>query len=157
VRLQWPHRSRCLDQSYREFESCSLRQSARSGHSFPLLISGGKPAEPGLRGPFVRTTRPGRWAHFRPFTPFSASFLRRNRTTAVLVRMSETRETNDLEGTPTVAGSKERRSGGMDVDRNILFGLHLASPALPMLPHSNEAAGYQPRRFACILEARGAL
>jgi hypothetical protein len=57
------------------------------------------------------------------FSPLSAHFLRRNRTTAILVRMSESRQFSGLEDARRGAGLKNLRSGGVNRDRTVRFGV----------------------------------
>jgi hypothetical protein len=69
---------------------------------------------------FVRTAGAGRSAHFGPFSVSLGHFLRRNRTTAILVRVSEARQINWLQETRRGVGLKEPRSGGVNRDRTSL-------------------------------------
>jgi hypothetical protein len=77
---------------------------------FPASSNRRKPAECAALRLFVRTGRRGRKAPSGHFPSLSPHFLRRNRTTAVLVRISEARQRKELRAGQGGEGLKELRS-----------------------------------------------
>jgi hypothetical protein len=92
---------------------------------FPRVDQALKPAECGLSREIIRISSPGVSGHFECFRPLSGHFLRRNRTTIVLVRMLEIRQINMLSDHRRVEGSKGARSGAVDWERTVRSGTDL--------------------------------
>jgi hypothetical protein len=132
VRKALKMRQRGFDDSSSSFASLLSRDIL-----FPLLISGRKPAQCGHSRQIVRTTETTVRAHFGPF---SAS-LGHNRTTPVLVRMSEARQIQSVRGCPQRCGFE-----GAPLRRSKLGSEGLGSVRCFARPTCLEVAGMKPDR-----------
>ena len=99
---------------------------------FPALVGGRNRAERGHLRPFFRTTSTGPGVPFGLSPSLLAPFLRHNRTMGILVRMLEARKFRGLRTTRRGTGSKGARSGGVNRERMIWFGIGSTAPRPPL-------------------------
>jgi hypothetical protein len=120
VRPQFPWYPGVASACISRTESSNLSRSAKTPSRdilFTAFIGGESPQNAAISGELSEPPTPAE----RPFSSLWAHFLRRNRTTAILVRMSKADNSTGLEGARRGAGLKESRSGEVNRDRTVWF------------------------------------
>jgi hypothetical protein len=98
---------------------------------FLVSPAAGPAQNAGLPGHLSEPREPAWKPNLGPFLSLSSPFLRRNRTTPVLVRMSEAQRINGLRERRRGAGSKGARSGGVTWDQTVYQRMCVRLPVHP--------------------------